>query len=150
MQARLEGAMLAKIGRLLSGNKSEFFEFHDDTPEFRPVRPAHAAQDSDPFRSSFWQDSIQEWLNKLDDNLRPVELTERYPRITAKIMTHWTEQESLESYMDSLVHDRRGGRQGFPGSIPMELARLYAFVTQRSGASDSARQNGSLQLSPSN
>ncbi len=141
--------MLAKIGRLLSGNKPEFQKFQDDTPEYKPARPLHAGQDTDPFRSSFWQDSIHEWLYKLDENLRPLELTERYPRITAKIMTHWSEQESLESYMDSLVHDRRGGRQGFPGTIPLELARLYDFVTHRAGR-PKAVKSSSLHLAATN
>jgi hypothetical protein len=41
----------------------------------------------------------------------------------------WPDAPSFAVYMDSLLHDRRGGRRGFPADVQSELLTLRDYFT---------------------
>jgi hypothetical protein len=51
-------------------------------------------------------------------------ILERYPKIGEKIKQSWGSGD-LQSYLNSLIYDERGGRQGFPEKIVSALFRVY-------------------------
>jgi hypothetical protein len=51
-------------------------------------------------------------------------ILDRYPDIGKKITQLWGSVE-LNQYLNSLVFDERGGRQGFPEPIASALFRVY-------------------------
>jgi hypothetical protein len=65
-----------------------------------------------------------QWLLGLPQDVRPVELLRRYPRIANKLAECWSDPDATERQLDDLVLDRRGGRQGFPPLVANELLRL--------------------------
>jgi hypothetical protein len=52
------------------------------------------------------------------------ELVDQYPRIANTIVELRYERAKLENYFQSLLNDARGGRQGFPFSVLMNLQTL--------------------------
>ena len=65
-----------------------------------------------------------QWLLTLPQDVRPVELLRRYPRIANKLAEGWSDAEGTDRRLEDLVLDRRGGRQGFPPPVAEELLRL--------------------------
>lgn len=65
-----------------------------------------------------------QWLLGLPQEIRPVELLRRYPRIANKLAEGWSDATVTNENLDELVLDRRGGRQGFPPPVAAELQRL--------------------------
>ena len=53
----------------------------------------------------------------------PHQLDMCYPRIVEKIVALWGNSE-LDSYLNELMLDRRGDRQGFPPAVLMEIFAL--------------------------
>ena len=51
-------------------------------------------------------------------------IVERYPKIGEKIKQSWGSGD-LRNYLNSLIYDERGGRQGFPEKIVSALFRVY-------------------------
>jgi hypothetical protein len=54
----------------------------------------------------------------------PQARVQSYPRIANTIVELREERAKLTQYFDSLLNDTRGGRQGFPFSVLMELQNL--------------------------
>ena len=54
-------------------------------------------------------------------------LEEKFPRIAKALCELWG-QEGYSPYLQSLVFDERGGRQGFPPDVSMELFTLYQLL----------------------
>lgn len=54
----------------------------------------------------------------------PQALATGYPRIANTIVELRDDRAKLTGYFDSLLNDTRGGRQGFPFSVLMELQNL--------------------------
>jgi hypothetical protein len=54
----------------------------------------------------------------------PQALVDTYPRIANTIVELREERAKLTEYFDSLLNDTRGGRQGFPFNVLMELQNL--------------------------
>ena len=54
----------------------------------------------------------------------PQALVQNYPRIANTIVELREERTKLTQYFDSLLNDTRGGRQGFPFSVLMDLQNL--------------------------
>jgi hypothetical protein len=54
----------------------------------------------------------------------PQALVDGYPRIANTIVELRYDRAKLESYFQSLLNDVRGGRQGFPFSVLMNLQSL--------------------------
>ena len=61
--------------------------------------------------------------------LYPHKLEARYPRIFDRITRDWGTKE-LEAYLNTLIFDTRGDRQGFP---PEVMTELFAIMNYHSG-----------------
>jgi hypothetical protein len=64
------------------------------------------------------------WQEALPATLRPQALIAYYPRIANLLALQWNDPDALAAYLDELLVDRRGDRQGFPPPVQSELVRL--------------------------
>lgn len=64
------------------------------------------------------------WLASLPEEVRPIELGRRFPRILNTIAAKWVDFIGCRRYLDSLQMDDRGGRQGFPFEVVQEICTL--------------------------
>ncbi len=71
------------------------------------------------------------WIARLPPDIRPLSLLDKFPRIANALARTWPDAPTLGVYLDSLVHDRRGGRRGFPGHVQIELLMLRDFFEGR-------------------
>jgi len=67
------------------------------------------------------------WIASLPQEVKPLALLRRYPRIANVLALTWSEPDSVLAYMGELLLDRRGNRQGFPKAIRQELLALREF-----------------------
>jgi hypothetical protein len=63
-------------------------------------------------------------LRGLPREFQPQALAMQYPRVMNLIALHWHDESACPAYFDSLLIDRRGGRQGFPERVRTELLNL--------------------------
>ena len=56
----------------------------------------------------------------------PTALMTKYPRIANLLAVLWEDPNSLRRYVDDLLVDRRGNRQGFPLDVLREIFNLRA------------------------
>lgn len=68
-----------------------------------------------------------EWVAGLPSNVQPTALLRDYARIANIIAAAWCDSKALRSYMDGLLNDDRGNRQGFPPDVLCELLALREF-----------------------
>ena len=68
-----------------------------------------------------------EWVAGLPSNVQPTTLLRDYARIANIIAAAWCDSKALRSYMDGLLNDDRGNRQGFPPDVLCELLALREF-----------------------
>jgi hypothetical protein len=54
----------------------------------------------------------------------------QYPQAVEKLLKHWRNPIEFRSVIDSMVIDRRGGRQGFPFDIVREFGALREYYDQ--------------------
>jgi hypothetical protein len=66
------------------------------------------------------------WASNLPPNARPSALLAKFPRIANLIAVLWQDPNSLRRYVDDLLVDKRGNRQGFPLDVLRELFALRA------------------------
>jgi hypothetical protein len=64
------------------------------------------------------------FLASLDETVRPAQLAVRYPRIVNKMAQLWRQPRQMDRYLDELLMDTRGKRQGFPLQVLGELVAL--------------------------
>ena len=64
------------------------------------------------------------WLESLPMSVRPVALANKYPRIANRFALLWKQPRKCDVYFENLLVDERGGRQGFPQSVALELVTL--------------------------
>ena len=67
------------------------------------------------------------WLRRLPANRRPQALCMQFPRVANLIAWRWQDPLQAHQLLDDLLHDRRGGRSGFPAPVVQELRRLRDF-----------------------
>jgi hypothetical protein len=65
-----------------------------------------------------------DWLQSLPRDVRPYNLAQRYPRICNRLVERWKYPDLMIPYFEDLLMAGRGGRQGFPMTIAMEIAGL--------------------------
>lgn len=70
------------------------------------------------------------WLLDLPAPVRPLKLSRQYARIVNRLAQLWSEESSCRRYLDSLMLDERGGRQGFQLEIVMELGNLLNYYDE--------------------
>ena len=67
------------------------------------------------------------WLRRLPARRRPLRLCTLYPRVANRLAWCWSDSALAAAALDDLLHDRRGGRRGFPACVLRELQRLQEF-----------------------
>lgn len=72
-----------------------------------------------------------QWMLALPRGVRPMELVRRFPRVANMLCACWSDPGAALQALDSLVMDRRGGRQGFPRDIAAELVALRDHVVRQ-------------------
>jgi hypothetical protein len=70
------------------------------------------------------------WVSTLPADVRPNALLAKFPRIANLIAALWRDPDSLRRYVDDLLVDKRGKRQGFPLNILSELFALRAYYDE--------------------
>jgi hypothetical protein len=87
------------------------------------------------------------WARELPDNVRPVNLIEQFPRIVNLIVLEWNRPATLCKHFEDLLHDKRGGRKGFPAAVRSELAALreYYYLEVMAGKSSAAKSRGAAR-----
>ena len=71
------------------------------------------------------------WIAQLPADIQPLSLLREFPRIANILARAWPDASSFAAHMESLLHDRRGGRRGFPGDVQSELLMLRDFFEGR-------------------
>ena len=64
------------------------------------------------------------YLRSLPGLAYPQALVDRFPRIANKIVSLKDDKRQLRAYFESLTNDTRGGRQGFPFNVLMNIQDL--------------------------
>ena len=67
------------------------------------------------------------WIATLPVDFQLTATAKAFPRIANELAALWSEQEELTGYLDELLVDRRGRRQGFPARVLSELHALRAY-----------------------
>ena len=67
------------------------------------------------------------WFEDLPPSVRPSALMRQFPRIANFIAAAWDDLIQFEIYVDSLLNDKRGSREGFPGDVIAELGTLDTY-----------------------
>ena len=80
-------------------------------------------------------DHTVQWANALPENVRPLTLMRQFPRVANMLALLWAETTCtpFDEYMESLVVDRRGNRQGFPPTVMSDLLSLREAFTRIRG-----------------
>ncbi|AQV97043.1 hypothetical protein BJN34_24590 [Cupriavidus necator] len=94
-------------------------------PDWSGVRRPPAPEDT------MLSDVAMRWLASLPAEARPVELCRRYARIGNQLAALSVHPAALHAFLVELLIDKRGGRQGFPDGIALELSRLHEFMVGR-------------------
>jgi len=71
------------------------------------------------------------WVESLPPNIRPNTLLRQYARIANLIAAAWKDPQALDSYMQSLLTDKRGNRKGFSKEVMDELIALQRYHAMR-------------------
>lgn len=75
--------------------------------------------------------TARRWLRGLPSRRRPVRLCQLFPRVANRLAWCWRDAALTGQVLDELLHDRRGGRAGFPAPVVRELQRLADFNAQQ-------------------
>ena len=67
------------------------------------------------------------WIMQIPEATRPIVLAQQFPRVLNHIIELWKRPLKCDDYLESLVIDQRGTRQGFPEDVTEELAKLKEF-----------------------
>jgi hypothetical protein len=72
-------------------------------------------------------------VKEIPRDSKPVEICKNFPHIMNLIAASWHEPKAFVKTLDELLMDERGGRQGFPFAIIVELTDLreYYFAAVR-------------------
>jgi hypothetical protein len=67
------------------------------------------------------------WMATMPSEFQPTAIGEAFPRIANALAALWTRPDAFMSYLDDLLIDKRGGRQGFPIDALAELHALSGY-----------------------
>jgi len=70
------------------------------------------------------------WASTLPAEIQPRSLLYKFPRIANLLAAMWPDPVSFRRYIDDLLVDKRGNRQGFPVDVLRELFELRAYYDQ--------------------
>ena len=68
-----------------------------------------------------------EWIESLPPRVRPMALMRQFARVANLIAATWSDLEAFETYMESLLTDKRRNRKGFPPEVVEELSALEVY-----------------------
>jgi hypothetical protein len=110
----------------------------DSGPQAQPSASGHADASAlarrkpDQPRNVLLKFAVQ-WADSLPREVQPRALMREFPRIVNMVALLWTEptRTALDAYMDSLLVDGRGDRQGFPPDVVTDLLTLRAAFDER-------------------
>jgi hypothetical protein len=85
-----------------------------------------------------------QWVVRLPVDLRPTALRD-FPHVLNKLAELWSDDEACGTYLESLLLDDRGGRQGFP---PAALSELIALNLHNHGSIGAAGQKPAVKAEP--
>jgi len=71
------------------------------------------------------------WASTLPAEVQPRSLLYKFPRIANLMAAMWPDPNSFRRYMDDLLVDKRGNRQGFPVDVLRELFELRAYYEEQ-------------------
>jgi uncharacterized protein len=71
---------------------------------------------------------LTQLLGAQAEKLYPMQLANAHPRIIDRIVSLWPQGSALDAYLDDLLIDQRGNREGFPPAIIMEILALKNYV----------------------
>ena len=66
-------------------------------------------------------------LVSIPESENPKKLAEAFPRIVNRMAALWKTPAEMNRYFEELLTDTRGGRQGFPLGVLMELTSLKDY-----------------------
>ena len=69
---------------------------------------------------------LREKMGELAADNFPEAIAQRFPHILARLADLWG-SAALDAYLDGLMLDDRGGRQGFPPDVGTEIFRLISL-----------------------
>ena len=69
------------------------------------------------------------WLAELPDEVRPLQVMQRYPRVINALVDAWSDVGARDDAFESLLNDRRKGRRGFPIDVERELSALCLYAS---------------------
>lgn len=101
-------------------------------PQGLSLEPA-AVSDSQELRreinvkDSLLRERTFKWLATLPAHLRPMATARQYPRIVNRIGDLWSHGEYTRLHFQSLLLDRRPGREGFPSVVRHEIEVLQDY-----------------------
>ena len=72
----------------------------------------------------------ENWASGLPAEVVPRALLSKFPRIGNLLAVLWQDPGSLRRYLDDLLVDKRGNRQGFPVEVLRELFALRAHYDE--------------------
>ena len=64
------------------------------------------------------------WASGLPAEVQPKALLAKFPRVANLVAVLWKDPDSLRRYVDDLLVDKRGSRQGFPLDVLREIFAL--------------------------
>ena len=70
------------------------------------------------------------WASTLPVEAQPRSLMYKFPRIANLLAAMWPDPSSFRRYIDDLLVDKRGNRQGFPVDVLKELFELRAYYEE--------------------
>ena len=70
------------------------------------------------------------WASTLPIEVQPRSLLFKFPRIANLLAAMWPDPNSFRRYIDDLLVDKRGNRQGFPVDVLRELFELRAHYDE--------------------
>lgn len=68
--------------------------------------------------------AVEHWLTEIPPHILPRRTAEQFRHVVNEIVRLWKSPRQLDRYFDSLLVDHRGGRQGFPFAVALEIAKL--------------------------
>ena len=103
----------------------------EDAAASRRAPDAHPSAAGGPARPGTQVVDVQGWLDRLPPVARANALVASFPRIAERIASLDNEPPLASRYLDQLMIDQRGDRQGFPIEVGRELMRLRCHYAER-------------------
>ena len=72
--------------------------------------------------------AAEAYLRSLQNLKYPQALVDKFPRIANTIFSLKGNKPQLRAYFESLTNDTRGGRQGFPFNVLMEIHNMREAI----------------------